>query len=399
MNRPASTPESPACVLIYVQHLLGVGHLQRAIQLAAALQEQGFRVDIVSGGMPAAMRLPDRLNFHQLPPLYSADGSFTRLLDENGEAIDDAWRAGRKRKLLEIFTSLAPRVLITETFPFGRRMLRFELLPLLQASRPGCELVICSIRDILQPRAKAERNRETCELLDAYYDHVLVHGDQRIARLEDSFALAACISQKLYYSGYICARNAAQPASAEGVGEVIVSAGGSATGLRLLSTALAAKPLSDLRELHWRLLVSPAIAAVDFDALQRRAGSGVTIERNRPDFSALVKRARLSISQAGYNTVTDILSSNTPAVVIPYAEANEIEQTLRARALEKCGRLVALPEAELGASALAQAMSRAQQQNTTPSVDLDGANNSAAMIAHWLACISHQSVSGPDLTK
>jgi predicted glycosyltransferase len=372
------------CVLIYVQHLLGVGHLQRSIQLAAALQDRGFRVEIVSGGMPAAMHLTDGLNFHQLPPLYSADGSFTRLLDENGRAIDDAWRARRKRELLEIFTSLAPRVLITETFPFGRRMLRFELLPLLQASRSSCELVICSIRDILQPRAKAERNRETCELLDAYYDHVLVHGDARIARLEDSFALAGSIDRKLFYSGYICARDAQQPPSTEGLDEVIVSAGGSATGLRLLTTALAAKPLSDLRELHWRLLVSPAIAAADFDALQRRADVGVTIERNRPDFSALVKRARLSISQAGYNTVTDILSSDTPAVVVPYAEANEIEQTLRARALEQCGRLVALPESELGANALAQAMSRAQRQNTTLSVDLDGASNSAAMIAHWL---------------
>ena len=126
------------CVLIYVQHLLGVGHLQRATRLATALHDRGFRVEIVSGGMPAAMHLPDGLTCHQLPPLYSADGSFTRLLDENGRAIDDAWRARRKRQLLEIFASLAPRVLITETFPFGRRMLRFELLPLLRASRSSC---------------------------------------------------------------------------------------------------------------------------------------------------------------------------------------------------------------------------------------------------------------------
>ena len=385
--------------LIYVQHLLGVGHLQRAIQLAAALQDLEFQVEIVSGGRPVAIRLPDKVGFHQLPPLYSADGSFTRLLDADGRAIDDGWRARRKQILLDIFNSLAPRVLITETFPFGRRMLRFELLPLLQASRSSCELVISSIRDILQPRARAERNRETCELLDAYYDHVLVHGDERIARLEDSFPLAGSIGQKLYYSGYICARNAQAPPASEGLDEVIVSAGGSATGLHLLTTALAAKPLSDLRALHWRLLVSPAIAAADFEALQQRAGSGVTIERNRPDFSALVKRARLTISQAGYNTITDILNSDTPAVVIPYAEANEVEQTLRAKALEKCGRLVALCETELSASALAQAISRAQQQNTTPGVDLNGASNSATMIAHWLNCTAHQSVSGPDLTN
>ena len=377
-------PATPPCVLIYVQHLLGVGHLQRAIQLAAALQDLGLRVEMASGGMPAAIALPENLIFHQLPPLYSADGSFTRLLDANGKAIDDDWRARRKQKLLQVFTSLAPQVLITETFPFGRRMLRFELLPLLQASRASCELVISSIRDILQPRAKAERNRETCEWLDAYYDHVLVHGDASIARLEDSFALAGSIGQKLYYSGYICARNAQLPASDEAADEVIVSAGGSDTGLRLLTTALAAKPLSDLRKLHWRLLVSPAIAAADFAALRRLAGDGVTIERNRPDFSALVKRARLSISQAGYNTITDILNSDTAAVVIPYAEAKEVEQTLRAQALQRRGRLVVLAESALDAAALAEAISLAQTQNTTLDVDLNGASNSAAMIAHWL---------------
>ena len=185
------------CVLIYVQHLLGVGHLQRAMRLAAALEDQGLRVAMVSGGMPAAIPRPANLAFHQLPPLYSADGSFTRLFDANGKAIDDAWRARRKRELLEVFASFAPQVLITETFPFGRRMLRFELLPLLQASRGSCQLVVASIRDILQPRANPERDLETCELIDTYYDHVLVHGDARIAGLEDSFSRAGDIGKKL----------------------------------------------------------------------------------------------------------------------------------------------------------------------------------------------------------
>ena len=46
--QPLSTSNSSR-VLIYVQHLLGVGHLQRAIHLSSALLRQGFRVDLVSG--------------------------------------------------------------------------------------------------------------------------------------------------------------------------------------------------------------------------------------------------------------------------------------------------------------------------------------------------------------
>ena len=373
--------------MIYVQHLLGVGHLQRSLQLAVALAQQDFQVELLSGGMPWSRSVADGVRFRQLPPLYSADSNFKCLLDADGNEIDDAWRERRKQHTLKLFASFAPQVLITETFPFGRRMLRFELLPLLQAARDSssCVQVIASIRDILQPKSKPERNREICELIDQYYDHVLVHGDESIARLADSFALALHIDKKLYYSGYICASGGGIPPANEGSDEVLVSAGGSATGFQILKTAIAAKPLSTLRDLRWRLLVSPAISATKFETLRRLAGPGICIERNRPDFSELVKRARLSISQAGYNTITDILNSDTAAVVIPFAEADEIEQTLRAQRLQDRGRLVALAQQDLSAAALAKAMTAAETGHSAIAVNLDGASNSAAMVSRWLA--------------
>ena len=377
---------NPSRVLIYVQHLLGVGHLQRAIHLSTALLQQGFRVDLVSGGMPGHFPTAQPLRVHQLTPLYSPDGSFSRLLDANGDDIDDHWRDQRKQQLLQIFDACAPQVLITETFPFGRRMLQFELLPLLRASRESgdCKLVIASIRDILQPRSKPGRNRETCDLIDAWYDRVLVHGDENIARLEDSFALSDRIEDKLFYSGYICAQESRIAPAGEGVNEVLVSAGGSATGLQILQTALRAKSLSALNHLHWRLLVSQAIPADDFNQLQAMAGDGVTVERNRPDFSELIKRAQLSISQAGYNTMTDLLNSDTAAVVIPYAEADEKEQSLRAQALQARGRVIALDQSGLAAASLAEAINAALAQRPELVVNLDGAANSATMISQWL---------------
>jgi predicted glycosyltransferase len=373
--------------LIHVQHLLGIGHLQRSLQLATALAQQAFEVELVSGGMPQAITLPDGVRLRQLPPLYSADSSFTRLLDADGNEIDDAWRDRRRQQLLDLFASFAPQAVITETFPFGRRMLRFELLALLQAARDSnsCLQVIASIRDILQPKSKPGRNAEICELIERYYDHVLLHGDESIARLADSFALAQRIDNKLYYSGYIYSGGGQTPAADEGYGEVLVSAGGSATGLRILQTAIAAKPLSALHDLSWRLLVSPTIAADDFDELRRQAGPGICVEHNRPDFSELLKRARLSISQAGYNTITDILNSDTAAVVIPFADADEVEQTLRAQRLQKRGRLLALAQQDLNAHSLAQAVANADKGHSELAVNLDGARNSARMVSRWLA--------------
>ena len=373
-------------VMIYVQHLLGVGHFRRAQQLASALAQRKFRVDLVSGGMPVGSSNMPGVTLHQLPPTYSADASFNRLLDANGEDIDEAWRDNRRQQLLNLFDQLSPQVLITETFPFGRRMMRFELIPLLQRARDShsCLQVVSSIRDILQPKSKPGRNREICELIEACYDRVLVHGDPALARLEDSFTDAHRIHHKLAYSGYICQAGVKPETESTDNGDVLVSAGGSDTGLALLEAAIAARPQTRLSHCHWRILVSPAIDEAGFQRLRRQAEPDITVERNREDFSSLMQHASLSISQAGYNTITDILGSRAAAVIVPFTEANEIEQLLRARRLQDRGRLIMLESDQLSATSLAAAVDRALDLDTSFTVDLDGATNSAAMIENWL---------------
>jgi len=288
--------------------------------------------------------------------------------------------------LLDLFDKLSPRALITETFPFGRSLLRFELLPLLEAARrsPGCGLVIASIRDILQPKTGAERNRATRDLVNRYYDRVLVHGDPSIAGLDYSFSEFDAIRDRVAYSGYIAAARPERPADKPADGEVLISAGGSSTGLRILEAALAARPLTSLAERHWRLRVSHAIDAARFADLQRNAGDRVTVERNRDDFGERMQRAALSVSQAGYNTVCDLLASRAAAVLVPFADADELEQTLRAERLQARGRAVMLAQRELTAESLAAAIERALTLDTRFEVDLDGAQHSARLIAQWL---------------
>ncbi len=386
--------------MIYVQHLLGIGHLRRAGFLACALADKNIQVDFVSGGMPVAgLSLPG-VTVHQLPPVRSLDGKFDKLVDAENHRIDDAWKARRRDQLLALFDDLSPHALITETFPFGRRMMRFELLPLLVAAREcqGSPLVVASIRDILQPKSKPGRDREIHQLLDTYYDRVLIHGDQRVATLGETFPLANEVADKLFYTGYIVDPGVDSeavpthlkrvPENAEvlaGDSEIIISGGGGAASLPLLRAAVAAKPLSSLQRKTWRLLVGHNIDKDAFEQLQRSAVKGLIIERNRTDFPTLLQRCAVSVSQAGYNTVMDILKSGTRAVLVPFAQAGELEQTLRATLLQQRNRVVALEEKDLTPQALAQAVKAAI---TIPlqSVDfaLDGANVSARLLCEWL---------------
>ena len=71
-------------------------------------------------------------------------------------------------------------------------------------------------------------------------------------------------------------------------------------------------------------------------------------------------------------------------MVIPYAEADEIEQTMRAQILQRLGRLVMLEQHELSAATLATAIEQAIRHNLPLQTNLAGAVNSAAMISQWL---------------
>ncbi len=351
----------------YVQHLLGIGHLKRAAADTRALRAAGVEVTLASGGMPV-----DGIEVLQLPPLSSPD--FKTLLDQHGRPVDEAWKARRRDALLAAFQG--HDALIVELFPFGRRQMRFELIPLLEKAQSG--LVVCSVRDLLQPNPAKEA--EALERFGQYFDHLLVHGDPRIATFERTFGLAARLAGRLHYTGYVVDEPPA--GGAAGAGEVRVSAGGGAVGRRLLEAAIAARPLTRLRDRTWRVLAG--VNAADLGAL---GGDGVIVARARNDFTLRLRNCVLSVSQAGYNTVMEALQAGARAVLVPYAGGGESEQTSRARLLAGRGLVQVVEENALAPQALAAAIGRAlaAPRPAPGAVDLDGARKSAELVRGWLA--------------
>lgn len=381
---------SVARVFVYVQHLLGIGHLKRAATLARALAAEGLQVTLASGGAVVPGMTVDRVKFVQLPPASAADLSFKSLVDEAGRAVDDAWKRQRSAALLDAWRAADPQVLVLELFPFGRRQMRFELLPLLElaSSAPRRPVTACSLRDILGEAKSAERQQETLDLAQRYFDGVLVHGDPSVVAFERSFPLAPRIAEKLHYTGYVV-DEPPQKASRAGEDEVIVSAGGGAVGERLLEAAIEAKPLSAARSRTWRVLAGGNLPQPAYQRLARlaqRAG-GVALEKSRPDFTTLLANCALSISQAGYNTLLETVQAGARAVAVPFAGGAETEQTLRARCFAARGLLEVVEESAMTPQALAAAVDRAaaRPRPARGGIDLDGARKSAALLARWAA--------------
>ncbi len=381
-------PPNPPHVFLYVQHLLGIGHLKRTATLARAVAAEGLQVTLASGGPAVPGMALDGVRLAQLPPASAADLSFKVLLDETGRAVDENWRRRRTAALIEAWRAADPRVLVLELFPFGRRQMRFELLPLLEAAvaAPRRPAIVCSVRDILGGQRSAERQQETLELIRSCFDRVLVHGDPAIVGFERTFPLASRIAQKLCYTGYVVDENAPD-GSLSGDNEVIVSAGGGAVGAGLLEAALRAKPLSTLRDRNWRVLAGNNLPDAEFRRLAGLAARdhGVELQRSRPDFPTLLANCALSISQAGYNTLLETVQAGARAVVVPFAGGHETEQALRARCFAERGLLEVVEESALTPQALAAGIDRAARKprSAPGAVDLDGARKSAALIARW----------------
>ena len=372
-----------ARVLFYVQHLLGVGHLRRAEIIAEAMAASGLDVTIAFGGV-AVPEVPFRaVRVAPLPAATIANEDFSRLLDEAGTPVDEAWRETRRAALLDLCRQTRPDVVLIELFPFGRRQFRFELLPLLEAveSTQPKPFVACSVRDVLVASRRPGRDDEIVTTLRRFFDAVFVHGDPAFIPFEATFAAADRIADLIRYTGYIVAPAYNAPA-AEGHGEVLVSAGGGAVGGPLLLAAMAARPMTALSDRVWRFLTGPNLPPTDLRTLAAAAGARTIVERFRPDFPQRLRVAALSISQAGYNTTMDILRAGARAVVIPYETAGETEQRLRADVLGRKGLLTVLPAGELSpealAAAIAAALSKPNANAVTPA--LSGAARTAAIV-------------------
>jgi len=194
--------------LLYVQHLLGSGHLKRTALIAEELSALGIDVHLVSGGMPVGVVETGAFSLHQLEPVRAADATFSALVDTNSDPVGESLFARRKTALVDIARNVRPNVVMIESWPFGRRILGQELLALCevlheQQPRP---LMACSIRDILQRGRKPKRIVETTEHVLRWFDTVLVHSDPAFVTLDQSFEGGTALTLARFWCPQVAAR-------------------------------------------------------------------------------------------------------------------------------------------------------------------------------------------------
>lgn len=349
-----STSRPP--LLFYCQHSLGLGHLTRSFALCEELARR-FRVVLLCGGkLPPAKRPPAGVEVLALPALGAAiDG---RLISHDRRRSLERVCRLRREKIVEIFRSLRPEAVLIEFFPFGKRRFAQELIPLLDEAAslgPSAPIVVSSVRDILVGRGadQEEFDDRASELANRYFDAVLVHSDPDFVRLDESFRPRTPMHTPAYYTGFVASR--AAPPNGHGVRrDLVVSAGGGIAGVSLMRSAVAAQ--EGLGDLPVRIITGPFFPTDDWRSMQRQAAGrrNLVLKRSVPNLGTELATARASVSQCGYNTALDLMQAGIPALVVPFAENGEDEQTKRARLLERFDAVRVLDPARLNAVSLAK---------------------------------------------
>ena len=358
----------PLRVALYSHDAKGLGHLRRNLALAHHLARAlpgltGRDVTglVITGLAPGQEhRLPDGFDWLVLPGVKKAEGTYLpqrlRITREDLSLVRSALLSG-------VLTTFTPDLLIIDRHPYGVHQELREPLARLRQANPGARVVL-GLREVLDTPATVQREWEElgeADTLRRLIDEVWVYGDSSVRDLNATGEAPAALEERMRYTGYLAhGRDAAEAThgseasealagNAEAAGAfILTTAGGGSDGVHLLRAAAAARVPDGYRHV---VVTGPQLDAARFHQVAQAAGPRTIVRRSWPGMSHHIRQAAAIISMGGYNTVSEILASETPALLVP-RETPRLEQFIRATALKDAGAIDLLRVANLSAAAL-----------------------------------------------
>lgn len=316
--------------LYYCQHLRGLGHLIRSLQICKYLV-QDFDIHFIQGGIDADLTVHSpRFYKHLLPPLaFSTDkGLYDPLSDLSFFTLADLFK--KRQEILLPIIQQSYDFIITGFFPFKHFFLYREIVPIIRQARinnPKC-LNICLGIDL--PMGVSHDQNITLQLLNDYYDYVFALMDPTIITLEDMFSATDKIGDKIVYTGFVTDPEPVQKSVRQK--QILVSMGAGVVGENMIRAVAAAASL--VPEYEFIFATGPHINIQLLDDLKRKAlqSGNIRVIPFLNDFEAQLSRSALSISMAG-SSMNNVCRTRTPALVYPAID----EQVMRAKRFAEKG--------------------------------------------------------------
>jgi len=349
-------------ILMYSHDSYGLGHFRRSLTIAEYLLARSPEATVLAvTGSPRAhsFRLPHRFDYVKLPSATKdAQGAYCpRELDIEMSRLV-TMRAAILRDCAEAFR---PDLVLIDHTPLG---IGGELRPLLEWSRGRGIRKVLGMRDIIDEPQRvraAWKRQETLSVLREHYDAVLLYGDRQLFDPVSEYGMPADLACRVFGTGYVVRNGGREQPEAlrarlrlAGKKLVVVTTGGGGDGCRLLKTYL--RGLSDLGPepgFASFLVTGPFMSGRKKEQICDMASGlpAVEVVEFLEDLPSLHRAADLVVAMGGYNTVAEIMSARTPALIVPRVKPR-LEQWVRARALAERGLVDCMHPDDLRSSVL-----------------------------------------------
>jgi predicted glycosyltransferase len=379
-------------LMFYCQHILGMGHLVRSMEIVRGLTDS-FDVCFINGGeIIQGFQVPPSVNVINLPAIKT-DPEFRELQPVDSRLSLEEVETSRRQQLLAVLHDFQPDVLMIELFPFGRRRFSFELIPLVEAARAQNTKIVSSLRDIVVTKTNQERHEaKAVRLMNQYFDQLLIHGDPTLHPLEDSFSRADDLHCDVHYTGYVVqkpenSRSTIVDQIALGKKEpmILVSVGGGRFGHELLDCVVQAAHRLERKLPHRiQMFTGPFMPEEKFWELKAAAQDrrNLHIHRYTPNLLAYMQKAELSISMCGYNTTMNVLTTGVKAMMLSFTGNNDQEQTLRVERLSQLGIVRRIQPQDLQPERFTNAViEHLQHSPNSREIDFNGVTNTVRFVS------------------
>lgn len=374
-------------LMFYCQHILGMGHLVRSMEIVRGLTQE-FQVCFINGGeIINGFDIPAGVEVVNLPAIKT-DAEFRALQVVDSDLDLAAVEAIRRAQLLQVYHQFQPDVLMIELFPFGRRKFSFELIPLLDAIQADDRKtkVVCSLRDIVVTKQNREKHEQkVCTLINQYFDLLLIHGDPKFQPIEETFSRIKDLQCPVYYTGYVVQPQPVESATLPSQEPIILATiGGGRFGHELLDAVVAAAPaLETLIPHQIQVFTGPFYPEEKLQDLQWKATNcgNLRVDRYTPNLLQYMQRADLSISMSGYNTTLNVLTTGVKAMLMAFTGNDDQEQRMRSQKLAAMDLVTTIQPEDLAVDRfVAFIQSCLQKPQQTVQFDFDGVAKTASLV-------------------
>ncbi len=375
-------------IVLFSHDSVGLGHVRRNLALAHTLSETlpellGEPVTglLISGRSGAtSFPTPEGWDWVILPAITAGAGGYVPARLDAGVDAVTAVRSGAARAAIAAFD---PDLLIVDRHAFGVHRELAPALAWLREHRPNCVTVL-GLRDLLDaPEATVPEWRAiggAAPIRDAY-DAIWVYGDPHVHDLSRSGELPEGLRDLVTHTGYLAK---GRPVRDKGIADgpfVLTTVGGGADGFQLARAAAAARTPEGVSHL---VVTGPEMPADQRRQLRAIAAKGTKVTRRVPDALGYFRKAAAVVSMGGYNAVAELMSTDTPALIVPRDHRRQ-EQALRARALQRRGIVDTLPASDATPEALSEWFAGAVGRRVErEGIDLDGLDRIGPFAARLL---------------